>query len=363
MNSKINSKIALEFVFFTVILLIIGWFILTYKVLFGPLIISALIAYLLYPGVTWLSKRTKIHRRHVVLIVYFLFLAFLAWALIYLAPIIVRQAKLLTRQAANLPAQMVLLESKIEEIVGFELPIDTLASDLQIDIGQMFKPDRAFRVILSATTNIIWLVVIMSVTFHLLRDWEHLREWVFDLLPEHLRPEYRQLHLEIKQVWQSYLRGQLFVMFLVGFLSGISAMALGLPNALLLGILAGVLDIIPNIGPTIATGLAALVAWVQGSSYLQISGLSIVLLVVVVFSMIQVIENFYLIPRVMGRQLNMHPGIVMVAIVGTLFTLGTLVALIIVPIIGSAGIIFGYIRRKRAGIDPWPDEEILVNNS
>ena len=69
----------------------------------------------------------------------------------------------------------------------------------------------------------------------------------------------------------------------------------------------------------------------------------------------------------MSRRINLHPGIIMVAVVGTLFTLGALIALIIVPIIGSLVIVGGYIQRKRAGLAPWtqfndePEEPMGTN--
>jgi hypothetical protein len=58
----------------------------------------------------------------------------------------------------------------------------------------------------------------------------------------------------------------------------------------------------------------------------------------------------------MSRRLNLHSGLVLVAIVGTLFTLGVLMTLIIVPLIGSFNLVFSYARRKRAGLEPWPVE-------
>jgi diguanylate cyclase (GGDEF)-like protein len=95
------------------------------------------------------------------------------------------------------------------------------------------------------------------------------------------------------------------------------------------------------------------VAWTQGSTYLDISNLAVTLIVVAIFQAIQLIEGFWLTPRIMGHRLNLHPGLVLIAIVGTLFTLGALIALIIVPLLGSLDLLFRYARRKRAGIDPW----------
>ena len=354
MRSKIDSSNALEFVFYLILLVIVGWLIYTFQVVIGPLIISSLIAYLLYPGVTWLSNRTKIHRRRIVLVVYILFLASFIWAVIYLAPMIANQANMITSQLDKLPDQLELLQQDLEQWLGINLPLEAVTEDIEADISQMLKPERAFQIIRQATTNIVWLIVIFVTTFHLLRDWVQLREWFFGFLPEPIRPEYRRLHQEIKKVWRSYLRGQLLIMFLIGLFSGIGAAAIGLPNALLLGFLAGTLALIPSLGPSLATAIAAMVAWTQGSTYLEMSNLTVTLLVVMIFVLVQMLEGFYLTPRIMSVRVRLHPGIVMVAIVSTLFTLGALISVIVVPMIASLILVGRFVRRKRAGLDPWP---------
>jgi predicted PurR-regulated permease PerM len=218
---------------------------------------------------------------------------------------------------------------------------------------QMAKPERIFQIILKASTNIVWVIIIIATSFHLLRDWEKLREWIFGLLPRNLEPDFRRLHKEIKTVWQSYLRGQLLIMSFLGILSGIGAAAIGIPGALMLGFLAGSLALIPSIGSAAATAIAAVVAWTQGSMYLDISNLAVTLIIVGIFQVIQLIEGLWLTPRIMGRRLKLHPGLIFVAIVGTLFSLGAVMALIIVPIIGTLQLVLRYVRRKRAGLDPW----------
>ena len=132
---------------------------------------------------------------------------------------------------------------------------------------------------------------------------------------------------------------------------------IGLPGAFILGFLAGALALIPTVGPATATTIAAIVAWTQGSTYLGLSNLAITLLVVIIFAAIQFFEGFWLTPRIMSRRLNLHPGLVLIAIVGTLFTLGALMALIIVPLLSSLDLIFRYARSKRAGLDPWAYQE------
>jgi len=82
-----------------------------------------------------------------------------------------------------------------------------------------------------------------------------------------------------------------------------------------------------------------------------------VLLVVIVFTFIQLLENTWLRPRIMSERLRLHPAVVFVAVVASLAMAGILTALIIVPLIGSALVIGRYLYRKIFDLPPWPDEE------
>lgn len=355
MKSIKQPQFALDLALYALLLAGFGWLVYTYGVLLGPLMISALLAYLLYPGVTWLSARTRIERRRIVPLVYLLFIIFLVLTVFYVAPIIANQASLLTVQLAKLPDQVQTMQTSLERLLGFSLPLEDFATEFETMATQMLKLDQVFRLLQGASTNIVWVIIIFATSFHLLRDWERLREWLFALADESLQPDLHRLHQEITTVWHAYLRGQLLIMTILGLLSGLGAALVGLPGALILGFLAGTLALIPNLGPAIATAIAAVVAWTQGSTYLHISPLLFAFLVVAIFQVIQVIEGFWLTPRVIGRRLNLHPGLVLIAVVGTLFTLGASVALIVVPLLASLDIIFRYTRSKRAGLDPWPE--------
>jgi predicted PurR-regulated permease PerM len=255
-----------------------------------------------------------------------------------------------------------MIEGQLEGALGISLPLDSFSDELETNMSGMFKPERVFRLIQSASTNIVWIILIVIVSFHLLRDWERLREWFFGLVPEKNEPDLRRLHQEIKHVWRVYLRGQLLIMTILGVVSGVGAAAVGVPGALTLGFLAGALALVPSLGPAAATAIAALVAWTQGSNTLEISNLAVTLIVVAIFQVIQLIEGFWLTPRIMSRRLNLHPGVVLIAIVSTLFTLGALMALIIVPLLGSFVLAAQYVRAKRAGLDPWAaiEENLIV---
>jgi predicted PurR-regulated permease PerM len=341
------------------ILILLIWLLWTIRAMVGPLVIAALAAYLLNPAVSFVEKHTPLRRQYAVYLVYFFFLFSMAAIILSLLPVVARQARSL---AAEMPSYLSYLEETFQsiEVFGLALPLDELWHDFNAISTQLMKPDRIFRVIYTATTNLTWLLVILVTTFYLLQDWERLLTWIIQLAPRSFRPDLYRMHREISVIWGAYLRGQLIVMLLLGTFSGLGAAAIGIPRALLLGFLAGLLALFPSIGPTIATIIAALVAWVDGSHYLNLSNLWVTALTVGVFTGVQFIEGIWLQPTIMGNRMRLHPGLVFVALVGALVFGSALLALMIIPLLATCVVIGRYLHHHLLGIEPWSADGIYI---
>jgi predicted PurR-regulated permease PerM len=348
--SKTNRYLALVVAFAGLV-----WLLFAIRALIGPLIMAALLAYVLNPAVTLIKTRTQLRHGVSVSLVYFLFLAALVVTLVIFVPIVVNQAR---RVAIELQVVKVRLEDALVSPVtflGFELALDELLLELEEISVPLLKPQRVLRTLIAATTNLAWIMVILVTAYHLLRDWERLREWLVRLAPEAYQPDVRRLHKEIKDVWQAHLRGQLSLMLLVGVLTSLGSAAIGLRHAMLLGLLTGGLDLIPSLGPIVAMVVVVAVAWFEGSVYLPLSKDWFVVVVIALYTLVQQVENIWLQPRIMGRRLRLHPGLVFVAVAGALALGGTVVALIIVPLLASAGAVGHYVHRRVLGLEPWPE--------
>jgi len=151
-----------------------------------------------------------------------------------------------------------------------------------------------------------------------------------------------QILEEINLVWKTYLRGQFSMMLLIGLLSGLGGFAVGLKNELIIGVIAGILELIPSLGPTVSTFIAGMSAWTQGSITFNISNFWFAILVCSIFIVIQLLENTVLIPRVMSKRMKIHPALVFIAIVSTLSLYGVLAGLIVVPLIGSLVVVINF---------------------
>ena len=343
--------------YLALVIVLVGtiWLLSVARTLVAPLVIAALLAYAPYPAVTLLATHTKLGRDLSTILVYLLFLGVMTTVVVIFAPIVVNQAR---RLSLELRTVRTYLESEMATtvtVLDLEIPLDDWVEELDTASSQMFKADRIFRMLRSATSNLAWVLVILVTAYYLLRDWDRLREWIISLVPNDYQRDVRRIHEEIKAVWQVCLRGQLLVMLAVGVLTGLASAAIGLPGAVALGLLAGGLDLIPSFGPIAAAAVAAIIAWFEGSTYLPLSNAWFTVVVIGLYSLIQLVENLWLHPRIMGRALRMNTGLVFVAVVASLTLGGALMALIAVPLLGSAGVVGRYVHRRILGLPPWPN--------
>ena len=313
--------------------------------LFSVLLIGALMAFVLDPAVIYLSERTRIPKSAVVSFVFFIGLIAIIGLPSLMLPRLINEIKLLFTDLQGIAIE---LENVIAQPVVFfqwEFDFTYLLPDFakMLSEGITAVPQNAFHILEATTKNLIWALVIFATTYYLLRDWRKLRNTIFALIPEPHRVDAYRLYDEIRKVWQGYLRGNLLLMLIVGIAFTLAWLAIGLPGALILGIITGLLTIIPDLGPAIAVGIAVLVALFEGSSYLEISNVLFALLVFGIYLILINIKGLWLRPLIFARSMHMHDGVVFIAIMAAVLLQGILGALVIVPVLASAGILGKYI--------------------
>ena len=337
-------------------------FIVAAKDLIVPLAISALLAWLLNPAVSFFNSRTKLKRQWGVLIVYLVSLAVIIALGVTLALLAPSQISNIADDIEGIYGaafqQLEGILSKPIILMGTELHPQTLIDNFPLEASALVRPDIIWEWILSASTNLTWILVIIISTFYLLQDWPRLREWLISLGPDAYQSDFRRVYDEVRTVWQRYLRGQLRLSLMIGFITTVILAGIGMPGAIVFGILAAIFDVIMTVGPVIVAAAAAVVALIAGSTYLPISNLWFMLLVIGVFVLIQAVENVWLRPRIMASSMRMHPGVVFVGIIGALSLAGIFAALIVVPLLGSTAVIAHYIHAKIMDKPPWPDVQI-----
>jgi hypothetical protein len=165
-------------------------------------------------------------------------------------------------------------------------------------------------------------VVVLAIGFYWTMDVPRLERTVLSLLPVARRPQVLEVWREIEFKLGAFVRGQGLAMLLVGIISGIGYYLIGLPNVLVLAVLAGLLEAVPLIGPIIVAALAALLAIPQG--------LTAVLLVLGFSALLQQFESVVLVPRIMNHTVGISAlaGLFAILAFGTLYgVLGVFVAI------------------------------------
>lgn len=331
----------------------------------APLVVGALLAFVLNPAILFLIHHTKLSRSWAVTIVLFSGIGGLVALSALMVPRLIIEIRNLF---IDLQEILIQIQETLYQPVTFlewELNFDFLMPDLtRLLSGSITAiPENAFHILEATSKNLIWGLVIIATTYYLLRDWNRLRDWFFKLVPNIYQPDIRRIYQEITQIWHGYLRGNLALMFITGVLFTLAWLAIGLPGALILGLITGLLTIIPDIGPAIAAVLATIVALFEGSTYLEINNLWFAALVIGIYLLLINIKGIWIRPRIFARSVHMHDGVVFIAIMAAVVLQGVLGALIIVPVLASAGVLGRYIYPRLIGSSSWSPSEVEEKNA
>ena len=180
------------------------------------------------------------------------------------------------------------------------------------------------------------IVLLPVLTFFFLRDWDLLVERVGALVPRDHYDTVRRLARESDEVLGGFLRGQLTVMLILGVLYAIGLWAVGLNLGILIGLIAGLLTFVPYLGPAAIVVFGGIAALVQYGDWQHLAGVG------VVFALGQVIESYWLTPKLVGDRIGLHPMAVIFAVMagGTLF--GFLGMLLALPVAAVANVLLRY---------------------
>jgi predicted PurR-regulated permease PerM len=133
-------------------------------------------------------------------------------------------------------------------------------------------------------------------------------------------------------------------------------MVLGVRGAFALGVFAGVMELIPNLGPFLAAVPAVIVALLQGSTTLPVSSWVFALIVIGFYLLVQQFENTFVVPRILGEAVDLHALVVMLGVLIGANVAGIVGALLAAPVIASGREITRYLYLKTLGLPPFPPE-------
>lgn len=270
------------------------------------LLISAIAAYLLNKPMKALENKMK--RPWALLLLFGALAGVTAFMLYYFMP-------LFFRQAADLIAYIPKVLQGAEDILGdFG---ETAGEPLAGIIGQAFAGlngrvaewlgGATIAAAQSCSAGVGWAILFPFFTFYFLKDHEYFIEQLAYLLPVRWRADAQALYASIDKAILQFLRGQLLVSVTVAVLVTVGLLVVGVPNALLLGLICGLCNMIPYIGPFIGIVPVALVSAVLGWK-------TLLLALAVVFA-VQQLDNMVISPKIIGDSIRIHPAYIIVAII------------------------------------------------
>lgn len=296
-----------------------------------PFVIGAGLAYLGDPIVDRLQRWGLSRTAGVVAVFLGLTIAGLVGTVL-VAPLLYQQSVALLR---NIPDWLAWIQDVALPWLGVSLPdgirLDIISlksvvaahwSDASGLARELWNRVSQSGAVLAAAVGNLLLVPI--VTFYLLRDWDDLVAWIGKVIPPRMLPKVSQLAAETDQVMGSFIRGQLSVMIALAILYSTGLAIAGLKLALVIGFWAGMLSFVPYLGFAVGFVAALVAMLVQEQSLLPL------LWVAIVFGIGQILESWWLTPKLVGDKIGLHPVAVIFALMagGQLFGfVGVLLAL------------------------------------
>lgn len=323
-----------------------------------PFIASIIVADLLYPFVKSVENRLPFRESHpaaarigTVLVIYVLFVAGMAAVIAVTIPPLVTQGR---EFASQIPQ---IYESARNTLEVMSQDLETrfgMTADIREQVdgwissagGALANAARgALGRILSGASNVltlmIGLLVVPFILFYLLRDGESLRDGFIRMIPRAGRAHTANVLGIVHKVVRAYVRAQLTSAFFVGLLVFIGMTLLGVEFAATLGLLAGIFGLIPIIGPIIGAVPGVLVALATSPNQ--------IIWVIVVYTVVQIVENNFLSPRIHGSAVRLHPVMIMAILVIASQLMGLWGVIIGVPLTAVLRDVFVYFHTEWSG--------------
>jgi predicted PurR-regulated permease PerM len=344
---------------------------------------AGFIAYLLSPLVRFEVNMLRFKQSLAVIIAYLILVVLLLLTISLVIPFITSKIQVFLSTDWPMVIQSIdnWLSDLIMELEVKQLKIGSIGIDLTVPLIELRKMINSFDIskinvssvvpnlssmlqsVISVSANVltsilnifIALITTIMASIHFCNDGWKMKTWIPNQFMEAYRPEISELLRRLGGVWNNYFVGELKLMFSIGLITFLICSGLGLRWALLLGIIAGFCEIVPNIGPIVSCLPAMLSALIFGSQWIPLNNFLMVLVVIGAYLLIQQMENILIVPRVMSDALNIHPVVVILGILILSSRLGLFGALFAAPLIGLMKEVLNYILCKIRKEDPYPE--------
>ncbi len=310
-----------------------------------PFFIGFIIAWLLHPAVSYLKKK-NIKRVWGTTLVYILFIGLLYWLFAAIIPVLALQMNdfisVIPSIIKNITRVITDIFDNINNntLINMNSYLKTLMDSVS-SFGESMTvglPNKVVAIIGSVFSGIGTLFMSLIVGYYLLINFDRVDEIFLSFLPKKARHDAKLLGNKINDTLNNYVRGTLFVSFIIFITNYIGFLIIGVKSPLLFALFCGITNIIPYLGPYLGGIPVSLVALSQNTT--------IGILVIVYITGIQLLESMILQPIIMGKVMKLHPVTIIISLLIFGYFWGIIGMIVATPIVSILKITFTYFDDK-----------------
>lgn len=316
-----------------IIFLYTAWFVSLIATILVPFAIALILAYIFDPVVTFLEKKGWSRSKGALLLIASLLLGFVV-LLLFVIPALVQEITGFISQIPQIQAKIIEIFNMlknlkntnvpeqfkwIQKIAEYEIPpefknlTESLIKKVEESIPLVANKTwsfltGAFSGIVQFILSLLSLIIIPVLTFYMLKEMNNIRNFAIDLVPAKKKDFVISICHDINIALSNFLRGQLLIASIVGILTGTGLFFIGIKFSLLIGLLAGISNVVPYLGGIVTVSTAILMALFTENPVISI------VLVILLSSAISFLENSFLSPKILGESLELNPLLIMLAI-------------------------------------------------
>lgn len=306
-----------------VVILLTLWFLYLIADIILMLFVVLILVSAIYPLADWFQEK-KIPRWAGVLIIYLLFLSVFSLIIILLLPPIIKEISQLASDFPNFWSKIMSSFSSLGAYPQEYSLSDSIQSGLKsigLTLGQ--AASGVFSTLSSIFGGLISLFVILVITFYMVVEEDALRGILKSIVPAQYQPYLVRLFNRLQKRIGQWVRGQLILCFIIGLMVYIGLSILGVNYALVLGLFAALAELVPYLGPIIASLPAVFIAFAQSPI--------LALFVIILFVIINQLEGHLIVPKLMQRIIGLNPVIIIIALLIGAKLAGLIGAVLAIP--------------------------------
>lgn len=363
-----QTRAILRIILIVLAVAIVLWLLVKLTGVILLLILSIFFAYLVYPLVEFLRRPLKLRKRELVLprtpaiaLAYVLIVAVIVVGVYFLAPQLGNQFPEFTEQARSYWATVgERTQGWIEYFRAKRMPgplLEAINSAIPTFIERVSL--TASEVVGSMAGWLIyipWLILIPVLSFFLLKDAEAFRSSALQMLPKgRWRWRGDEFFQDVNSALAAYIRAQLTACLFIGVVCAIGFTLLGLPSPLVLGLLAGIFEFVPLVGPVLIAFIAAIAALLH-------AGVPSAVMVLVFLAVLRIVQDYIVYPRLIGQGIHLHPLAVIIAILSGAELAGVAGIFLAIPVVAIVTVLYRHWLEHRGSegladlLEPTPSE-------